>query len=397
MKILVIAQLFPPDIGGACTRATNVINSLAKLGNEIVVLSAFPRNQKNIKKNFGYKAFVHYNEENKNLFRVWIPHLPYSGFLERLILYISFCISSLFPLVIINKIDVIWCANVNFFSMFPAIIYSILNKAPIVRNVDDLWPEAIYDLGLIKSSLIKKILNFISKILYIIPKAITPISLSYKKFLITNYKINSNKIHVIKHGVDTSIYYPVHANSQEFIVMYSGNLGIGYDFEILLKAAQYLISENITFIIRGFGVMYDEIKNNIEKYDLNNVHLDNKIVDMSTLRIILNSANIFVVPKKGRYASEMGLPTKILEYQACEKPIICVSNGESAKYIISTKSGLVVKPGDYHSLVKSILYLRDNPNIANKLGNSGRKYIMNNLSIENIGKKFIKVCECVNV
>jgi len=178
--------------------------------------------------------------------------------------------------------------------------------------------------------------------------------------------------------------------------VFSGNLGIGYDFDILLKAAQYLISENVKFIIRGFGVMYNEIKNKIEKYELNNVILNNSIVDMNTLRTILNSASIFVVPMKDYFVAEMGLPTKILEYQSCGKPIICVSNGESAEYVLSTKSGLVVKPGDYPSLVKSILYLRDNPNIAKEFGKSGRKYIVNNLSIEKMGKKLTEVCDLLN-
>ena len=155
LKILVIAQRVPPDIGGDCTRASNVIKGLIKLGHEVVVLSAFPRDLSDINKDFDNKAFTYYNQENMKIFRVWTPSLSHSSFLEKLFLYISFCISSLFPLLAINGINVIWCANPSFFSMVPAIIYSILNKAPIVRNVDDLWPEALYDLGLIKSSIIK--------------------------------------------------------------------------------------------------------------------------------------------------------------------------------------------------------------------------------------------------
>jgi glycosyltransferase involved in cell wall biosynthesis len=53
--------------------------------------------------------------------------------------------------------------------------------------------------------------------------------------------------------------------------------------------------------------------------------------------------------------------------------------------------GIVVKPGDYEALAKAILYLRNNP----RLGDSGRKYVENNLSIEKIGKGMIAVFNTV--
>ena len=60
---------------------------------------------------------------------------------------------------------------------------------------------------------------------------------------------------------------------------------------------------------------------------------------------------------KSLKASEMGLPTKIFEYQACGKPIIACSNGEPAHYIRSTNSGIVVQPKDSIGLADSIIKL----------------------------------------
>ena len=42
MKILIIAQYFYPDFGGASTRAFNVAKGLVNLGNTVKVVTAFP-------------------------------------------------------------------------------------------------------------------------------------------------------------------------------------------------------------------------------------------------------------------------------------------------------------------------------------------------------------------
>jgi glycosyltransferase involved in cell wall biosynthesis len=50
-----------------------------------------------------------------------------------------------------------------------------------------------------------------------------------------------------------------------------------------------------------------------------------------------------------------------------------------------------VKPGDYKALANAILYLKDNSEIAEKLGTSGRNYVVEKLSIESIGREMLNV------
>ena len=42
MRVLIIAQYFPPDMGGGATRAYNVAKGLLKAGCDVTVVSAFP-------------------------------------------------------------------------------------------------------------------------------------------------------------------------------------------------------------------------------------------------------------------------------------------------------------------------------------------------------------------
>ncbi|MCK4434070.1 glycosyltransferase family 1 protein, partial [Candidatus Bathyarchaeota archaeon] len=60
-----------------------------------------------------------------------------------------------------------------------------------------------------------------------------------------------------------------------------------------------------------------------------------------------------------------------------------------------TESGVVVEPGDYEALAEAVLYLRENHDVAEKLGESGRRFVENKLSIEKIGLKMKDVFKSV--
>ena len=80
-----------------------------------------------------------------------------------ILLHLFFCFSSLIGIIYVKKIDVIFAMNPSFFVALPALIYKILFHKKIIRNVDDLWPEVFYDLKIIKSNFLKKILDFFSQ------------------------------------------------------------------------------------------------------------------------------------------------------------------------------------------------------------------------------------------
>jgi len=115
-----------------------------------------------------------------NVLRVWILALPHNSMIKRVLLHFCFIVSSLFALPFVGKVDVIWAANPNLFCFFPAVVYGFTKRKPIVRNVDDLWPEVFYEMGIVKSKFMRMLLDFLARLSYVVPAAITPISSAYK-------------------------------------------------------------------------------------------------------------------------------------------------------------------------------------------------------------------------
>ena len=145
MNILVIAQYFPPDMGGGATRAYNAVKGLILNGCKVTVITAFPHYPHGkIPDKYKWKPFIVEYLEGIKIIRTFILPLKSKGITRRLALFITFIISSLFPLLLVNKADAIIAANPNIISFIPSYIYSKIKKAHIILNVDDLWPEFLW-------------------------------------------------------------------------------------------------------------------------------------------------------------------------------------------------------------------------------------------------------------
>ena len=89
----------------------------------------------------------------------------------------------------------------------------------------------------------------------------------------------------------------------------------------------------------------------------------------------------------------MSLPTKILEYQALGKPIICCSDGAPGNYVKKTDSGIKVNCGDTKEFVKAITYLQDNKKIREQFGINGKKIVDEKLSFDKIEKRLASLIQ----
>ena len=80
LKVLVLAQYFTPDMGGASTRASNVVKGLLTKGCKVTVVAAFPHYPSgNVAGKYKHKPIVSEVFGAAKIFRVWIPSLPHKG------------------------------------------------------------------------------------------------------------------------------------------------------------------------------------------------------------------------------------------------------------------------------------------------------------------------------
>ena len=392
-KILIISQYFPPDISGGGTRAFNYAKCLSQQNFEVTVISAFPHLHANIPKKFRFKLLHKEKMDGFELIRVRVPSLLHTSARNRIILHLSFLISSMIPIFSI-KPDVIFASEPNLFSIIPAFFYSKLHGGSVIRIVDDLWPEALYERGYVKSRLLKKFLDKLAKFSYTYAKFILPLTETGKQIIHNSYNIINDKIIVLGHGVDTNIFtHTEQTKKSDFILMYSGSFVESYDFDLIINAAKKLQDENIKFVLRGKGILLSYLQNEKKNKDLKNLLIDTEIVPLEYIAKKLAHADVFIVPMKNEIALNSTLPTKILEYQATGRPIICCSDGAPGKYVEKTKSGIKTKYENLDEFIDAIQKLKSEPQLCKELGQNGKKYVDENLTFEKIGKTLSRYVE----
>jgi hypothetical protein len=91
MNVLVVAQYFPPDMGGGATRAYNMAKGLSLAGCDVTVVTAFPHYPTgNIPTKYRGKLLTIENEGNLRIVRTFVPPIASEGFIKRFFLFASF-------------------------------------------------------------------------------------------------------------------------------------------------------------------------------------------------------------------------------------------------------------------------------------------------------------------
>lgn len=98
---------------------------------------------------------------------------------------------------------------------------------------------------------------------------------------------------------------------------------------------------------------------------------------------LLQKSDIVVFPT----LAEM-MPRAVIEAMAIGKPVIASGVDGILDLIQNRKTGILVEPGKFAELALAILELIENPDLADSLGSTGQKYILDYCSPERVGKEF---------
>jgi len=130
------------------------------------------------------------------------------------------------------------------------------------------------------------------------------------------------------------------------------------------------------------------------KRSINSLGLDGEViftdyVPFNQVPNYIATADILVVPHRHNFTYEISPPVKILEYMACQKPIVTTDVGVR-DFISHEESGIIVAPDDPSDLAGGILYLLENPQIAKQVAKNARTFVEQNLREEMMIDKFEK-------
>lgn len=85
------------------------------------------------------------------------------------------------------------------------------------------------------------------------------------------------------------------------------------------------------------------------------------------------SATMAIVNKPSNWQNDFNFPTKLGELLANGVPVIASSNGEMGRYLKNNENAFLVKANDSEAMTSQILFILNNPEMAAKVGENGKK------------------------
>src|SRR6266700_890569 len=251
LKILYISQYFPPEMGAPAARVSELSQHWAKAGHDVTVLTGFPNHpdgvlRKEYRKYFRRLVFRE-KLDGVSIVRTWLLPFPNRKAHERMLNYVSFCLSAGISGSFLERPDVVIATSPQLLVGLSGWWIAKLKRVPFVLEVRDLWPESLAAVGVGNSnSLLHRVLGKIAGLLYRKANQIVVVTPAFCEHLIREWLVPPQKISIVENGVETKLFSPRNSDPSlrkslnaegKFVVSYIGTLGLAHGLETLVAAA----------------------------------------------------------------------------------------------------------------------------------------------------------------
>ncbi len=395
MRLLLLTQYYPPEIGAPQNRLHELAVRLKSNGVHVEVLTALP--------NYPQMTIMQGYEKRKNreqiidgieVHRSWIYVSKSKGIVARLLNYFSFVWSAYWRGRQMKSFDFLMVESPPLFLGYTAMALSRRLKAKLIFNVSDLWPESAEKLGIVQNQLFLKLAYKLEAQCYHSATLITGQTQGIVDDI--THRFAHQNVYWLPNGVNIDFYDPVKFDpgdfrfqngftDQDILFFYGGIIGHAQGLEVILNAAKLLSDLTpIQFILQGSGPEKLRLEKLKTELGLTNVHFLEP-VPKSNMPTVLKAIDIALVPLKKLALFEGAIPSKIFEALAMEVPLLLGVDGEAKQHFIEkARAGWYFEPENANDLASVIKTILSNPTSIHEAGKNGRIYVSKHFNRDQI-------------
>lgn len=211
----------------------------------------------------------------------------------------------------------------------------------------------------------------------------------------------TDKISVIHNWADPNWIQPLpksenwfarqHGLADRFTVLYSGNLGRCHEIDTILDAAAKLQQDPIQFIFIGDGAKHTECGEKVQQLGLQNCRFL-PYQEKHVLPYSLTAGDVSLV-SIAKDLEGLVVPSKLYGILASGRPVaaICEAHSYLCQLLKEADCGSTFVQGDSESLAEFLRFLSLNPQKAEQMGRSGRRYLKLHFTPETIAQQYLQV------
>jgi glycosyltransferase involved in cell wall biosynthesis len=174
-------------------------------------------------------------------------------------------------------------------------------------------------------------------------------------------------------------------------ILYSGNLGIGHEFDTLLEgfAAALRSDDSLNLVVIGVGKRLDEVRATVARLGIEPAVRFLDFLPADRLPESMGLADVAVVTLREGFEGLI-VPSKLLGYMARGLPVLYIGPPSDVEhFVLASAGGLSIRNGDVAGVESAILGMsRDRPLTAS-LGAAGREAYERELAREHGLERYV--------
>lgn len=401
MKLLILTQYYPPEIGAPQNRLHELAVRLRTYGMEVEVLTAMPNYPK-------MEVFPAYRDgqireeriDGVRVYRSGIYVSKSTGIPARLLNYFSFVFTSWKRGRTLGGYDFLLVESPPLFLGISAMLLSRRLKTKLIFNVSDLWPESALKLGIVTNPVLLWFAWKLEARCYRKASLITGQTMGIVENIRERFR--DKKLFWLPNGVDLGYYDPNKYQAQGFrerngftptdcIFFYGGILGHAQGLETVMRAAKLVSDEpGIAIVLQGSGPEKEKLLQLKESMKLSNVHFLDP-VPKSEMPFVLKEVDVALVPLRKLELFQGAIPSKLFEALAMKKPLLLGVEGEAKRHFIEkAAAGLSFEPENEKDLADKLRLFSQNRTWIAEMGEKGREYVKLYFNRDTIANDFMQ-------
>lgn len=390
-KILVVTQHFYPET----FRVNDIVKGFIEDGASVDVLCGIPNYPSGEwTDGYGYCGHRSDNFHGASVFRSGEIRRKGNTSIRIFLNYISWPITaSLKALRLKNNYDVVFCYNTSpILMVIPARVSAWRNKCPLVTYVLDIWPENLYTVLNVQSSLVRAFAKSFCDKQYAACNKLIALSDSLADNLFRRIKpLNPDaSISVIPQHCE-EIYERKSVSSElrsqfggQCIFLFAGSITPAQGLDTVIEAFSRAVTNSsveMKLLILGDGMSRAELQKAVANKGLSESILFIGRVDPEVVPMYSDIATAMIAPFADNPELELTIPAKISSCMASSKPILAVMRGEGANAVRSARCGFVSSPSDVNALANNMIKIASmNIDEIASLGANGFDYYREHFS-----------------
>jgi glycosyltransferase involved in cell wall biosynthesis len=407
MHILYLSHYFTPENNAPAARVHALGREWVRRGHEVTVVTCAP----NVPSGVVYEGYRNrlWQEEwidGIRTIRVWTFLAANAGTVRRTVSFLSYFAAASAAAPFVRRPDVVIATSPQFFAGWAGVPAHWAHRVPFVLEIRDIWPESITAVGAMRRGVAVRALEGLERALYRAADRIVAVGEGYKEQLVAR-GVPAGKIDVVTNGVDPDLFYPRDPDpavrdrwglgQDAFVVVFAGTIGMASGLDVALRAARRLRERgrgDIAFLLVGDGAVRGELEAAARAQSLDNVVFTG-MVARDRLPDVLAAADACLVHFKRRDIFTTILPSKLFEDAAMAKPILLGFEGHAAALVREADCGICFTPEDDEALAAAAERLAADPDEARRLGENGRRYVLEHFDRRTLANDYLAILERV--